>query len=237
MQKTVYQAPELRDDNNNIIRDGAYGRNTAFCTPNNKGVLDYVNNNLEWLYDNKLNVSAVGNSIANSIRNSNGLDKTNLDSLLNSITNTPVKNWEEYSSASYSPEGNNAYWKYIAFGGSTSNYSVLFASKANENSLFLVSGNKKEWTRVETVSEFANKYIRYASGLQITFESINSGATNVVNGYTFPAPFIALPVVSVDGNSNIAVHATGLTATGCNIQLPNNTTARTVHIVAIGRWK
>lgn len=51
MQKTSYQAPELRDDNNNIIRPGAYGKNTAFCTPNNKGVLDYINNNLEYLHD------------------------------------------------------------------------------------------------------------------------------------------------------------------------------------------
>lgn len=55
MQKTSYQAPELRDDNNNIIRPGAYGKNTAFCTPNNKGVLDYVNNNLE-AHEDKINL-------------------------------------------------------------------------------------------------------------------------------------------------------------------------------------
>ena len=51
MKKTAYQAPELRDENNNIIQNGAFGRKTAFVTADNQGVLDYIMNDLEALKD------------------------------------------------------------------------------------------------------------------------------------------------------------------------------------------
>ena len=51
MKKTAYQIPELRDENNNIIQNGAFGRKTAFVTSDNQGVLDYIMNDLEALKD------------------------------------------------------------------------------------------------------------------------------------------------------------------------------------------
>lgn len=51
MKKTTYQIPELRDENNNIIQNGAFGRKTAFVTADNQGVLDYIMNDLEALKD------------------------------------------------------------------------------------------------------------------------------------------------------------------------------------------
>lgn len=51
MKKTAYQIPELRDENNNIIQNGAFGRKTAFVTADNQGVLDYIMNDLEALHD------------------------------------------------------------------------------------------------------------------------------------------------------------------------------------------
>lgn len=51
MKKTAYQIPELRDENNNIIQNGAFGRKTAFVTADNQGVLDYIMNDLEALKD------------------------------------------------------------------------------------------------------------------------------------------------------------------------------------------
>lgn len=51
MRKTTYQVPEIRDENNNIIQEGTFGRTTAFVTADNHGVLDYLFNNLEALHD------------------------------------------------------------------------------------------------------------------------------------------------------------------------------------------
>lgn len=49
MKKTTYQIPEIRDEKDNIIQPGTYGKNSPLCNETNDGVLDYVNNNLEYL--------------------------------------------------------------------------------------------------------------------------------------------------------------------------------------------
>lgn len=51
MIKTTYQTPELRDANDNIIQAGTYGKESPLVNSDNTGVLDYINNNLEALYD------------------------------------------------------------------------------------------------------------------------------------------------------------------------------------------
>lgn len=51
MIKTSYQTPELRDANDNIIQQGAFGKNTALSNSTNDGWIDYVMNNLEALHD------------------------------------------------------------------------------------------------------------------------------------------------------------------------------------------
>lgn len=52
MKKTIYQHPELRDANDNIIQEGTYGKESPLVNSTNDGVLDYINNNLEALHDN-----------------------------------------------------------------------------------------------------------------------------------------------------------------------------------------
>lgn len=49
MKKTTYQIPEIRDDKDNILQAGTYGKNSPLCNDTNDGVLDYINNNLEYL--------------------------------------------------------------------------------------------------------------------------------------------------------------------------------------------
>lgn len=51
MRPTVFQHAEIRDENDNIIQQGAYGKNSALSSSMNDGWIDYVMNNLEWLYD------------------------------------------------------------------------------------------------------------------------------------------------------------------------------------------
>ena len=51
MLPTVFQKAELRDANDNIIQQGAYGKGSALSNATNTGWIDYVMNNLEFLYD------------------------------------------------------------------------------------------------------------------------------------------------------------------------------------------
>nr|DAE53985.1 MAG TPA: hypothetical protein [Bacteriophage sp.] len=51
MLKQAYQKPEIRDADDNIIQEGAYGKKTAFTSATNDGVLDYISNNLEALHE------------------------------------------------------------------------------------------------------------------------------------------------------------------------------------------
>ncbi|WP_337563679.1 hypothetical protein [Megasphaera sp.] len=51
MKRQAFQPGEIRDNNDNIIRPGAYGKNTALATSDNTGILDYIINNFQALFD------------------------------------------------------------------------------------------------------------------------------------------------------------------------------------------
>lgn len=51
MNLQAFQPGEIRDEQDNIIREGAYSKKTAFATSDNMGVLDYIINNFDALYD------------------------------------------------------------------------------------------------------------------------------------------------------------------------------------------
>ena len=49
MKPQAFQAGEVRDEHDNIIRQGAYGKKTPFATADNSGILDYIINNFDVL--------------------------------------------------------------------------------------------------------------------------------------------------------------------------------------------
>lgn len=51
MRKQAFQHAEIRDENDNIVNNGAYGKNTALSNAQNDGWIDHVMNNLEYLYE------------------------------------------------------------------------------------------------------------------------------------------------------------------------------------------
>lgn len=53
MKPQTYQHGEIRDENDNIIQAGTFGKHTAFVSADNMGILDYIINDLEWLYANR----------------------------------------------------------------------------------------------------------------------------------------------------------------------------------------
>ena len=54
MKQTTFQPPEIRGADNAIITEGTYGRETPLVNSDNTGVLDYINNNLMYLYNNTM---------------------------------------------------------------------------------------------------------------------------------------------------------------------------------------
>lgn len=50
MKQQAYQPGELRDEHDNIIRAGAYGKKTPFASATNDAILDYIMNNFDVLY-------------------------------------------------------------------------------------------------------------------------------------------------------------------------------------------
>lgn len=61
MELTSFQNPQIRDSNDNIIQDGAYGKYSAFANIQNTGILDYINNNLQ-VHDNLINLLLASSS-------------------------------------------------------------------------------------------------------------------------------------------------------------------------------
>lgn len=51
MKKTTYQVPEIRDENDNIVQEGTFGKKSAFVNSTNQGAFDYILNDLEALHD------------------------------------------------------------------------------------------------------------------------------------------------------------------------------------------
>ena len=49
MKKQTFQHAELRDEHNEIIQEGTYGKYSDFSNEQNSGFIDYVMNNIEWL--------------------------------------------------------------------------------------------------------------------------------------------------------------------------------------------
>lgn len=72
MIKTTYQTPEIRNANDEIIQEGAFGKNTALSNSTNDGWIDYVVNNLEALHD------TIGDSAAHLDGNGHVVEPANL---------------------------------------------------------------------------------------------------------------------------------------------------------------
>lgn len=51
MKRQAFQRGEIRDENDAIISEGAYGKKTAFANKTNDGILDYIINNFQALFD------------------------------------------------------------------------------------------------------------------------------------------------------------------------------------------
>lgn len=105
MKPQAFQRGELRDEHDQIIRAGTYGKKTPFVSADNNAILDYIMNNFDALYAQIPNGRAYVKSVNNITPDSNGNVTINLgsgggtggtnitvDSTLSSTSTNPVQN-------------------------------------------------------------------------------------------------------------------------------------------------
>lgn len=105
MKPQAFQPGELRDEYDQIIRAGAYGKKTPFVNSDNNAILDYIMNNFDALYAQIPNGRAYVKSVNNMTPDSNGNVTVNVgsgsgtggtnitvDTTLSSTSTNPVQN-------------------------------------------------------------------------------------------------------------------------------------------------
>ena len=109
MKPQAFQPGELRDEYDQIIRAGAYGKKTPFVNSDNNAILDYIMNNFDALYAQIPNGRAYVKSVNNITPDSNGNVTVNVgsgggtggnitvDSALSSTSTNPVQNKALYT--------------------------------------------------------------------------------------------------------------------------------------------
>lgn len=109
MKPQAFQPGELRDEYDQIIRAGAYGKKTPFVNADNNAILDYIMNNFDALYAQIPNGRAYVKSVNNITPDSNGNVTVNVgsgggtggnitvDSALSSTSTNPVQNKALYA--------------------------------------------------------------------------------------------------------------------------------------------
>ena len=86
MKKQSFQHGEIRDQDDNILQIGSYGKKTPLTNATNTGILDYIMNNFEVLYSQSSN----GNGGTGSGGGTGG--NIIVDSALSSTSTNPVQN-------------------------------------------------------------------------------------------------------------------------------------------------
>lgn len=105
MKPQAFQRGELRDEHDQIIRAGTYGKKTPFVSSENNAILDYIMNNFDALYAQIPNGRTYVKSVNNITPDSNGNVTINLgsgggtggtnitvDSALSGASTNPVQN-------------------------------------------------------------------------------------------------------------------------------------------------
>ena len=106
MKPQAFQPGEIRDENDNIIQNGAYGKLSAFVNAQNDGILDYIMNNFDALYAQIPNGRAYVKSVNNITPDSNGNVTINVGSGGGGGTGTNITVDSTLSSASTNPVQN-----------------------------------------------------------------------------------------------------------------------------------
>ena len=154
MKPQAFQPGELRDEHDQIIRAGAYGKKTPFVNSDNSAILDYIMNNFDALYAQIPNGRAYVKSVNNITPDSNGNVTVNVgsgggtggnitvDSALSSTSTNPVQNKVLYAALNNKLDKNGTA-TYAARDSSGNIISSTYAKKTDLNSYVKSINNMK----------------------------------------------------------------------------------------------
>lgn len=186
MKPQAFQLGELRDEHDQIIRAGAYGKKTPFVNSDNNAILDYIMNNFDALYAQIPNGRAYVKSVNNITPDSNGNVTINLgggggggsggtnitvDSTLSSASTNHVQNKVIYAALNNKLDKNGVA-TYAACDGSGNIISSTYARKTE------LSGYVKSINNVKPDSAGNVNISSSGGGSNITVDSTLSSTSN-----------------------------------------------------------
>ena len=156
MKPQAFQPGELRDEYDQILRAGAYGKKTPFVNSDNSAILDYIINNFDALYAqipngrayvksvNIITPDSNGNVTVNVGTGGGGTGGTNItvDSTLSSTSTNPVQNKVLYAALNNKLDKNGTA-TYAARDSSGNIISSTYAKKTDLSSYVKSINNMK----------------------------------------------------------------------------------------------
>lgn len=182
MKPQAFQPGELRDEYDQIIRAGAYGKKTPFVNSDNSAILDYIMNNFDALYAQIPNGRAYVKSVNNITPDSNGNVTVNVgsgggtgtnitvDSALSSTSTNPVQNKVLYAALNNKLDKNGTA-TYAARDSSGNIISSTYAKKTDLSSYVKSINNVKP-------DSAGNVNISTSGGSNITVDTALSGTSS-----------------------------------------------------------
>lgn len=239
MKPQAFQPGELRDEYDQIIRAGAYGKKTPFVNSDNNAILDYIMNNFDALYAQIPNGRAYVKSVNNITPDSNGNVTVNVgsgggtggtnitvDTTLSSTSTNPVQNKVIYAALNNKLDKNGTA-TYAACDSSGNIISSTYAQKTE------LSGYVKSINNVKPDGAGNVNISSSGGGSNITVDStLSSTSTNpiankavyaAVNNKLDKTGIAAYATRDSSGNVIINTYATKNELSGC-VKSINNIT-------------
>ena len=184
MKPQAFQPGELRDEYDQIIRAGAYGKKTPFVNADNSAILDYIMNNFDALYAQIPNGRAYVKSVNNITPDSNGNVTVNVgsgggtggtnitvDSTLSSTSTNPVQNKVLYAALNNKLDKNGT----ATYAARDSSGNIISSTYARKTEL---SGYVKSINNVKPDSAGNVNISSSGGGSNITVDSTLSSTSN-----------------------------------------------------------
>lgn len=165
MKKQSFQHGEIRDQDDNILQIGSYGKKTPLTNATNTGILDYIMNNFEVLYSQSSN----GNGGTGSGGGTGG--NITVDSALSSTSTNPVQNKVLYAALNNKLDKNGTA-TYAARDSSGNIISSTYAKKTD------LSSYVKSINNVKPDSAGNVNISSSGGGSNITVDATLSGTSN-----------------------------------------------------------
>lgn len=184
MKPQAFQPGELRDEYDQIIRAGAYGKKTPFVNSDNNAILDYIMNNFDALYAQIPNGRTYVKSVNNITPDSNGNVTVNVgsgggtggtnitvDTTLSSTSTNPVQNKVIYAALNNKLDKNGT----ATYAARDSSGNIISSTYARKTEL---SGYVKSINNVKPDSAGNVNISSSGGGSNITVDSTLSSTSN-----------------------------------------------------------